>query len=148
MLKAVVFAVGALALAPHASAQPAASGGEAWGPAPPGLPAGSQVAVMSGDPTKAGPFVLRVKMPAGYTIPPHWHPSDENLTLISGDFSLGMGETLDPAKAQSLGVGKSATAAANMRHFAMSKDGAVLQVASQGPFQITYVNPADDPRRK
>lgn len=116
-----------------------------WGPAPPVFPAGAQMAVLSGDPGKAGTFVIRLKMPAGYKIPAHHHPSDEYVTVISGDFSLGMGDKFDPAKSAHLTAGGFAEAPAQMNHFAWTKGGAVVQVSADGPFALTYVNPADDP---
>ncbi|HEY3694819.1 cupin domain-containing protein [Phenylobacterium sp.] len=146
MLKAIALASGLVALASPVFAH--AAGGEAWGPGPPGLPPGSQATVVSGDPTKPGPFVIKAKMPAGYRIPPHWHPTDENVTLLSGDLTLGMGDKLDPAKGEKLAAGGAIVAKAKMHHFAMTKDGAVVQIAAEGPFEITYIDPADDPRRK
>jgi quercetin dioxygenase-like cupin family protein len=106
------------------------------------------MAVLSGDPGKAGVFVVRLKMPAGYKIPAHSHPTDEYVTVISGDLSLGMGDKLDPAKAAKLAPGGFAMAGAKMNHFAMSTGGAVVQIIAQGPFGMTYVNPADDPTRR
>lgn len=118
-----------------------------WGPTPPGLPPGGQAAVLDGDPSKAGmPFTIRVKLPDGYTVPPHWHPSDENLLVLSGTLMVGQSETLDPAKAQPLTAGSYAKMPKEMRHFAMAKGETTFQVYGIGPFGITYVNPADDPR--
>lgn len=57
-----------------------------WGEMPPGLPAGAKMAVLNGDPTKAGPFTVRMQAPAGYRIQPHTHPAAERLTIISGTF--------------------------------------------------------------
>jgi quercetin dioxygenase-like cupin family protein len=119
-----------------------------WGPAPAILPKGAQMAVLSGDPGKPGIFVIRVKMPAGYRIAAHHHPTDEYVTVISGDFRLGMGDKLDPAKATALTAGGFAVAPKGMNHFAWSKTGAVIQVNMEGPFVLVYVNPADDPSRK
>jgi len=116
-----------------------------WGPAPPAFPAGAQMAVLAGDPGKAGTFVVRLKMPAGYKIPAHHHPTDEYVTVISGDFSLGMGDKLDAAKSAHLTAGGFAEAPAQMNHFAWTKNGAVAQVSADGPFAMTYVNPTDDP---
>jgi quercetin dioxygenase-like cupin family protein len=119
-----------------------------WGAAPPVFPKGAQMAVMSGDPGKAGLFVIRLKMPAGYKIPAHHHPTDENVTVVSGVFSLGMGDKLDEKKSATLTSGGFALAAAGMNHFAFTKSGAVVEVSAIGPFGMTYVNPADDPTRK
>ncbi len=118
-----------------------------WGAAPPVFPKGAQMAVMAGDPGKAGLFIIRLKLPAGYKIPAHHHPTDENVTVISGAFSLGMGNKLDPGKSATLTPGGFAVAMAGMNHFAFTKTGAVVEVAALGPFGMTYVNPADDPTR-
>jgi len=111
------------------------------------FPKGSQMAVLHGDPNKAGEFVLRLRMPAGYRIPAHHHPTDEAVTVISGDLGLGMGDRLDMAKSARLRAGGFALAPAHMNHYAWSRAGAVVQVSAQGPFGMTYVNPADDPTR-
>jgi quercetin dioxygenase-like cupin family protein len=118
-----------------------------WGPAPPMLNKGAQLAVLSGNPGAAGPFVIRLKMPAGYRISPHWHPTDEHVTVISGTFALGMGDTFDPQAAKPLTPGGYALLPAEMRHFAWTKNGATVQVHGMGPFVINYVNPADDPSK-
>jgi Domain of unknown function (DUF4437) len=117
-----------------------------WGPGPPGLPAGAQVAVISGDPGQPGPFTLRAKLPAGYRIPPHWHPTDEHVTVLSGAISMGMGETFDEKAMMALPVGGFAGMPPNTRHYLMTKSGATIQVHGTGPFAVTYVNPKDDPR--
>jgi quercetin dioxygenase-like cupin family protein len=119
-----------------------------WGAAPPGLPAGAQMMVLDGNPAKPGPFTLRSKMPAGYTIPPHWHPADEHVTIISGSMSFGQGETLDRDKAKKLSAGGYTMMPARMKHYAFCDEETVLQLHGIGPWGITYVNPADDPRRK
>jgi len=119
-----------------------------WGPAPPVLVAGAEMAVLAGDPAKSGPVTLRLKLPAGYAIAPHWHPTDERVTVISGHLGLGMGDTLDKKKSKVLKPGGYAVASANMHHFAWTKSGAIVQVDLMGPFAITYVNPADDPSKK
>jgi quercetin dioxygenase-like cupin family protein len=116
-----------------------------WLAAPPVLPPGAKMAVLSGDPAGTGLITVRLKMPAGYKIPPHWHPTDEQVTVISGTFALGMGDTLDKARSKTLQPGGYGVAGANMHHFAWTKGGAVVQVSLLGPFAITYVNPADDP---
>lgn len=117
-----------------------------WGPAPPGLPAGAQIAVLSGDPTKEGMFTIRLKFPAGYAIAPHHHPTPELVTVMDGSMSLGMGDRADQAKAAILGVGGYVALAPNMNHYAFTQSGATIQITSHGPFQIIYVNPKDDPR--
>ena len=117
-----------------------------WGAAPPGLPAGAQLAVLSGDPGKEGMFTIRLKFPANYTIAPHQHPADELVTVIDGQASIGMGDTLDKAKASALSQAGYVALPAKMNHYAFTTSGATVQITSHGPFQITYVNPKDDPR--
>lgn len=118
----------------------------AWGPAPPSLPAGAQAAVLAGDPGKAGSFTLRLKMPPGYRVPRHWHPSDEAVTLIEGDLTLSMGEA-GMAHDGVLAPGDFVNLPAHMHHQASSKGGAVVQVQAMGPFEINYIDPNDDPRQ-
>jgi len=120
-----------------------------WGPAPPSLPPGAQMAVLDGDPAVAGkPFVIRAKFPDGYRVSPHWHPTDENVAVLSGTFMVGMGDTFDEKSMNVLGAGGFARMPKSMHHFAMAKGETVIQVHGVGPFQVTYVNPADDPRTK
>jgi ketosteroid isomerase-like protein len=119
-----------------------------WGDAPPALPAGAKFAVVSGDPGKPEPFVVRLQLPSGYTVAPHWHPTDEHVTVLTGTLSLGMGETFDKAALQDLPVGGYALLPAEMRHYAVAKTAATIQVHGTGPFVINYVNPADDPSKK
>ena len=118
-----------------------------WGPAPPIFAKGAQMAVLSGDPSKPGQFVVRLKAPAGYRFAAHHHPTDEYVTVIEGDFSLGMGDKLDETKGHALATGGFAMAPANMNHYAWTKGGAVVQVSGEGPFVVVYVNPADDPTK-
>ena len=117
-----------------------------WGPAPPGLPSGSQAAVISGDPGMAGPFTLRAKFPAGYRIAPHWHSTDENVTVLSGTIAMGMGDMLDEKALMTLPAGAFAAMPPKTPHMLIAKTEAVIQVHGTGPFAITYVNAADDPR--
>jgi len=119
-----------------------------WGDPPPVFEKGASFAVISGDPGKAGIFVVRLKMPAGYKIMPHWHPTDEHVTVLAGTFALGMGEKLDDAAAKDLPPGGYALLPAEMRHFAIAKTAATVQVHGNGPFALTYVNPADDPSKR
>jgi quercetin dioxygenase-like cupin family protein len=119
-----------------------------WGDAPPVFPKGAKMAVLSGDPSKPGElFIVRLKMPAGYKIPAHWHPTDENVTVISGTFNMGMGDKLDPAKTKAFPAGSFAVAPAKVNHFAVAKTAAIVEVSAIGPFAMTYVNPADDPSK-
>jgi quercetin dioxygenase-like cupin family protein len=117
-----------------------------WGPAPPTLPAGAQVAVIEGKPTDPGPFTMRIKFPAGYKIQPHWHPGDEHVTVISGTFRMGLGEKFDEKALHDLPAGGFAVMNKGTRHFAMTKGATVVQVHGIGPWGINYVNPSDDPR--
>jgi ketosteroid isomerase-like protein len=118
-----------------------------WGDAPPSIPPGAKLAVISGDPSMPTPFVIRLQLPAGYTVAPHWHPADENVTVLAGTFALGMGETLDKAALQDLPAGGYVLMPAQMRHYAMAKTATTIQVHGMGPFVLNYVNPADDPSR-
>lgn len=116
-----------------------------WGAPPPVFEQNAQMALVSGDPGKAGLFCVRLKMPAGYKVMPHWHPTDEHVTVISGTFALGMGDKLDPATMKELPAGGYALLPAQMHHYAMAKTECIVQVHGMGPFKLTYVNPSDDP---
>jgi hypothetical protein len=119
-----------------------------WGPAPPSLPSGAQLAVLEGDPSKAGmPFTIRAKFPDGYRVPPHWHPSDERVVVLQGTLGMGVGEKFDPAAGRELPVGSYASMPKGTRHFAWAIGETVIQISSTGPFEINYVNAADDPRK-
>jgi quercetin dioxygenase-like cupin family protein len=115
-----------------------------WGPLLPG----SQMAVVDGDPPAAGPFVIRIKSVAGAEIPAHWHPTDENVTVLVGTFLVGMGDKLDPAKLTAMHPGDFVSMPATMHHYAKAQSETIVQVHGMGPFQVNFVNPADDPRPK
>lgn len=117
-----------------------------WKDGPPSLPPGAKFAVLEGDPTKSGPFVFRVKAPDGYRIPPHTHPKPERVTVISGVFNLGIGDTFDLKKGQELSAGAFGTWPPGMKHYVWVKGETVVQFHGEGPWTITYVNPNDDPR--
>jgi quercetin dioxygenase-like cupin family protein len=119
-----------------------------WGPAPASLPPGAQAALLEGNPAKEGPFTLRLRMPDGYRIPPHYHPAVEHVTVLQGTFVLGMGEKVTADGEKALGAGSFAFMPAGMRHFARTQGDTVIQLHGVGPWEITYVNPADDPRTK
>jgi quercetin dioxygenase-like cupin family protein len=119
-----------------------------WGTAPAVFPAGAKMAVLQGNPGKAEQFTVRLDFPAGYTIAPHFHPTDEHITVITGTFLVGMGDKLDAAKMATLPTGGFVTAPAKMNHYARAKGQTVVQISAMGPFQMTYVNPADDPTKK
>ena len=117
-----------------------------WGDAPPDLPKGAKLSVLHGDPSKPAAFTVRLKMPAGYKIPPHWHSNDEQLTIISGAFVLHMGDTMD-APAHSLAAGGFHFLPGKMHHAAETKVETVVQIDGMGPFDIHYLNPADNPNK-
>jgi quercetin dioxygenase-like cupin family protein len=119
-----------------------------WGAPPPVFPPGAKFAVISGDPGATGLITVRFDMPAGYTLAPHFHPTDEYVTVLKGTFSLGMGDVIDKEHAVTLSAGGYGVAPANMHHYAYTTTGATIQVHMAGPFAITYVNPADDPSKK
>ena len=132
-----------------ASAAPADTASDAglnWGPAPPGLPAGARVAVVSGDPGKAGPFTVRIDMPADYKISPHYHPTAETLRLIEGTVHFGHGAKWDDKALKELSPDAPVTLAAKEPHYLHAANHVVLEVQSTGPFAVTYVSPKDDPR--
>ena len=118
-----------------------------WGPAPKVLPAGAQAAVLFGDPTKEGLFALRVKFPPGYAIPPHTHPVDEVVTVISGTFNLGMGKTAEKSTVTALPAGSFFALPPEMPHYAFTDEDTVVQITTNGPWGLKYVNPADDPSK-
>lgn len=114
-----------------------------------GLPKGSQVAVVKGDPSKAGDFVVHLKFPADFAVPPHSHPGDETVRIVSGGpLHYGMGEKIDMTNAGTLEKGWHVTLGAGMNHWAHAPAETVVQVSGHGPFGITYVNPTDDPRNQ
>ena len=118
-----------------------------WGPAPPVLPAGAQIAVLEGNPSEKGPVTLRLRFPANYNIPAHWHSMTERVTVLSGAFHVGMGDKLDRKTSQTLEPGGFVSLPANMRHFAWTATPTVVQINLEGPFDIFYVNPADNPQK-
>lgn len=122
--------------------------GVAWAAAPASLPPGARAAVIDGDPTKEGLFTLRLWMPNDYRIPPHTHPAYEHITVISGVLHVGMGNTFTMAGVDELRQGAFKVVAPGMAHFAHAAGETVLQLHGMGPWRITYVNPADDPRNR
>jgi hypothetical protein len=120
-----------------------------WGPAPAFVPAGAQLAVLEGNPAAStGDYTIRLKMPDGYRLAPHWHPYRENVTVISGNFKVGMGDTFDESKMAIFPAGSFAYLDPNMHHYAMASGEVVVQVHGMSPLQFNYVNPNDDPSRK
>ena len=118
-----------------------------WKDGPASLPAGAKIAVLEGDPAKEGFFTMRVRMPDGFKIPPHWHPKVEHVTVISGTFNVGMGDQFDQAATRAMPAGTFGFWPAEMRHFAWTKGETVIQLHGTGPWMITYVNSSDDPRK-
>jgi hypothetical protein len=119
-----------------------------WRPGPGSFEPGAEFAVLEGDPSQAGVFTMQIRMPDGFVIAPHWHPGVERVTVLSGAFHLGHGETVDRTAAQRLPAGSHFSLPPEMRHFAFTEGETVIQLSSIGPWEINYVNPADDPRQR
>jgi catechol 2,3-dioxygenase-like lactoylglutathione lyase family enzyme len=119
-----------------------------WGPAPPFLAPGAQFTVLEGDPTaSSGDYTVRLKMPDGYRIAPHWHPIRENVTVISGTFKVGMGDSFNKDKMASFPAGSFAFLDPDMHHYAMASGEVIVQIHGMSPVQFNYINPNDDPSR-
>jgi|SRR5580692_5553432 hypothetical protein len=120
-----------------------------YGPPPPFVAAGAQFAVLEGNPAaSSGDYTIRLKMPDGYKVAPHWHPKRENVTVISGSFKVGMGDTFDAGKMMTFPAGSFAYLDPDMHHYGMASGVTVVQVHGMSPLQFNYVNPADDPSKK
>ena len=118
-----------------------------WGDPPPALPRGARFAVVEGDPKAAGQLVsFRLKMPDGYKIPPHFHPADEHVVVLQGTFNMGMGDKLDEKASKPLPAGSFVVMPKGEHHYGWAKGETIVQVYAIGPWGLTYVNPADDPR--
>jgi quercetin dioxygenase-like cupin family protein len=118
------------------------------GPAPAVFPKGAKMAVVSGDPSKSGPFTVALAFPAGYRIAPHWHPADENVVVKSGTLLVGMGDKADRKAMKAMKKGESESIKANAHHYATARGKTEIEVSSTGPFAMTYVNAKDDPTKK
>ena len=114
----------------------------------PSLPPGAKIAVIEGPMNEALPFTVRLKFPADYKVPAHWHPAIEHVTVISGTFNMGTGDKLDQSKTTPLSVGSVAIMQPKTSHFAWTKEETIIQAHGVGPWAVNYVNPADDPRTK
>jgi quercetin dioxygenase-like cupin family protein len=114
----------------------------------PSLPPGAKIAVIEGPMNEAVPFTIRLKFPADYSIPAHSHPAVERVTLLSGTFHMGAGDRLDSQKTMPLKQGDMMIMQPQTNHFAWTKEEVVVQLNGTGPWGVTYVNPADDPRKK
>ena len=120
-----------------------------WGPPPPFIAPGAQVAVIEGNPAAStGDYTVRVKMPDGYRIAPHWHPLRENVTVISGTFKVGMGDTFDKDKMATFPAGSFAYLDPDMHHYAMASGEVIVQIHGVAPMQFNYIHPEDDPGKK
>lgn len=120
-----------------------------WGPPPPFLPPGAQVAVLEGNPAgSSGDYTIRAKMPDGYVIGPHFHPKRENVTIVSGNLKFGMGDKFDESKMKTYGGGAFFYMDPAMHHYVKAQGETVVQVHGQAPLAFTYLNPKDDPRKK
>jgi quercetin dioxygenase-like cupin family protein len=118
-----------------------------WKDGPPSLPKGAQMAVLEGDPSQPGMFTLRFRFPDGFRVGPHRHTQTEHATVLSGVLHLGMGESFDRQGARTLVAGSFGFWPAGTPHYAWAEGETVLQLHGQGPWSISYVNPADDPRK-
>lgn len=107
-----------------------------------------RVAVLEGNPSESGVFTLRIKIPDGGYISPHWHPNVERVTVLSGKFLLGSGEKMDKNKVKKLDPGSYTSMPPGMRHFAIAEGETIIQLTSVGPWEINYINPEDDPRNR
>ena len=120
-----------------------------YGAAPPFIPAGAQLAVLEGNPMGAGgDYTIRLKMPDGYKIAPHWHPKRENVTVVAGTLDFGMGDKFDESAMKPFPAGSFAYLDPNMHHYVKAKGETVVQIHGMAPVQFNYINPADDPSKK
>ena len=117
-----------------------------WGKAPAGLPEGAELAVLKGDPTKPGPFTIRLRFPDGYRVAPHTHPTAENLTVVSGVLLIAHGPNMRSAGPATLEAGGKLALAAEAPHSVTARGVTIVEIESTGPFAIKYLNQADDPR--
>lgn len=130
--------------APHVTTQ---AGDLQWKPGPKSLAQGAEHVVLEGNPAEKGTFVMRIKLPSGFRISPHTHPRQERVTVISGTFKLGHGRAFDEGKMQSLAAGGFFSMPPGMEHYAMAAEETIVQLNGEGPWEINYINPADDPRK-
>lgn len=147
---AVAISLAALVMAQPPQAQNAFTSDQVkFGPAPPFLPPGAQLALLEGDPmASSGDFTIRLKMPDGYKVAPHTHPNRENVTVLSGTLKVGMGDQFDANKMMSFGPGSFAYLDPSMHHYAGASGETVIQIHGMSPVKFNYINPADDPTPK
>jgi quercetin dioxygenase-like cupin family protein len=112
------------------------------------LPPGAKIAVIDGKINQEGPIIFRVKLPANYRIPPHFHATHERVTMISGTLNIGRGDKFDPQKTTAMKPGTVNLMPPKMPHFAWTSEETVFQLNVMGPWTVTYLNPADDPRKQ
>jgi len=113
------------------------------------LPPAARLAVLIGDPTKPGPYLIRVRLPAGTKMMPHKHPEDRIYTVLAGVFYIGLGEIFDESKLNAYGVGSVIVLPGDQPHFHLAKSGEyITQVTAIGPLGLSYINPGDDPRNE
>jgi len=157
MKKALITAAGMIALVGTVSAHDAGTADAAKELTPqemtfrddPAFPKGAQTVLLHGDPKQPGLFILRIKFPPNYLVPPHTHPGFETVTVLSGSMGSGMGEKADLSKGKMLKAGGLLALPANHAHYVWTTDEeTVIQVAAVGPFDLVYINPEDDPRKK
>jgi quercetin dioxygenase-like cupin family protein len=146
-LSLVLFAIPNVAFSQGKSPMALFPGTEvAWKDGPLSLPKGAKAAILEGDPTQPGMFTMRLRFPDGFQVSPHWHTQTEHVTIVAGTLHLGMGERFDRAATQALVAGSFGHWPAGTKHFAWAEGETILQLHGQGPWTITYVNAADDPR--
>ena len=139
--------VAATAWAQHGSHSVIAPNDLKWADVP-SLPPGAKIAVLEGKMNEAGPITARLKFPANYAVPAHHHPAVERVTVLSGTMNFGMGDKLDRTKTTAVGPGGFLIMPPKMNHYVWTKEEAIAQINVTGPWTVTYVNPADDPRNK
>src|SRR5271156_4194693 len=148
-LVVALFAVAVLAAQPSQTQNAFTPDQVKYGPVPPFLSPGAQLAVLEGDPMAAsGDFTIRIKMPDGYKIAPHTHPHRENVTVLSGILKVGMGDQFDASKMMSFGAGSFAYLDPSVHHYAAASGETVIQIHGMSPAKFNYINPADDPSMK
>jgi hypothetical protein len=152
-IAALLFAAVAVAPLPSVAVHPegfsTAQGTAMKWSAVPSLPPGASVAILEGPMNEAAPFTARLRFPSNYRIPAHWHPAVKRVTVLTGTLHIGLGEAFDAAKAPPMRVGDFRLIPARTPHFAFTTNEAVeIQLHGTGPWGITYLNPADDPRKQ
>ncbi len=144
---AAILAVAAMSVQAHEPHHTVVSGDAIeWGPAPPSLPPGAQAAGLLGSPAEEGPFVLRLKFPAGFIVPPHMHSKDEFIVVLSGELVIQSGEKVDRAALEGMPTGTFFHLPSGMAHYLFAETESVVQLNGMGPFDVKYIDPADDPR--